>query len=210
MLCGALSANLPQLPAVSAWHCLPNLSNSFPSPFSLPSAQPWPTCSISSPPTGLFSPSDSSGQPFRGVPTDTYFSFSPKASLSPASLLPYFLLEMPLSLYIPILICMTELPPAPLAHPSVPTYLHGHPPHLPGGVEGQRRERNWGNPLVLFHSIFCIHLQATDTFCHLPSHALCSISPQLSRGGSVTAAQQAFPYTPPLPTCWVPPTQGWK
>lgn len=34
---------------------------------------------------------------------------------------------------------MTELPPAAPAHPSILTYLQSCPPHLPDGVEGQRK-----------------------------------------------------------------------
>lgn len=69
--------------------------------------------------------------------------------LSPASLLLYFLLEPPLSLYRPVLICMTEFTPVPPPHPSVLTYLQRYPPHPPDGVEGQRREHNWDNPLFV-------------------------------------------------------------
>lgn len=94
--------------------------------------------------------------------------------LSPAPLLLYYLLET--TFYITVLTCMTELPLAVPAHPSVLTYPQRCPPHLPDGAEGQRREHNWNNPLDLLHSLFNIHSEAMDNFGHPPDHALC-ISP---------------------------------
>lgn len=65
-----------------------------------------------------------------GVFPHTYF-FSSKASL----LLCFQLEPLPPYLYVPVLICMTDLPPAPPAHPSILTHLQRCSPHLLVGQE---------------------------------------------------------------------------
>lgn len=103
---------------------------------------------------------------------------------------------------------MTELSLAAPAHPSVLMYLQRCPPHLPDGVEGQRRENNWNNPLDLLNSLFNIHLEVMDNLVtHLTMH--CAF-PHTTSHDSSSQGQKGHSYILPLSTHWCLLSRGSK
>lgn len=149
--CAVLSENPPQSPGICPGPSIP------------------PTISVSSPLMEQFPPNDNLEQLFRVFP-HTHF-FSSKATV--------FFTNLAFALF-PIrassLYNCTDLHDRIVSgcpsSPSVLTYIHRCPPHLPDGIEGQGRKNNWNNPLDLLCALFNIHLEAMDNFGHSPDHAL--------------------------------------